>query len=57
MTLGFIHPDMSIEIYLDGPDKIACCKKLEELCIKRNLPVGGWVEIGAKTDETVEAAR
>jgi len=57
MTIGYKHPDVDVEVYLDGCDEIACRKKLEELCAKRDLPAEGWAELGAEVDETVEASR
>ena len=57
MTIGYKHPGVDVEVYLDGCDEIACRKKLEELCAKRDLPAEGWLEMGAEVDETVEASR
>ena len=57
MTIGYKHPDVDVEVYLDGCDEIACRKKLEELCAKRDLHAEGWAELGAEVDETVEASR
>lgn len=44
MTLGYKHP-MGLEVYLDGADEVSCRKKLEELCVKRELPAAGWIEV------------
>jgi hypothetical protein len=58
MTIGYKHPDVDMEVYLDGCDEIACRKKLEELCAKRDLPAEGWLEMqAAEVDEIIEAAR
>ena len=61
MTIGYKHPGVGVEVYLDGCDEIACRKKLEELCAKRDLPAEGWVEMedlqAAGLAEVVEAVR
>lgn len=61
MTIGYKHPGVDMEVYLDGCDEIACRKKLEELCAKRDLPARGWVELedleAADMAEVVEARR
>ena len=61
MTIGYKHPGVDMEVYLDGCDEIACRKKLEELCAKRDLPAEGWLELedlqAAVVAEVVETAK